>query len=188
MSIMADSTKTRRIRRRRLNRQENKTKLQVTDVGAKFEFFMMEFLNEYMDAYGYNGIAYIHPFSPDHTQKIDIIVDALDEDIFFGVECKSIYEGAHPTGKIPFNKIFNTNKNGLSQVERQHMYLKSSGRYGIIAFELRNMGEVFLVPHCYVLNKWREGDKHITLEEIITNSYQIGSQGDLRKFIQNKCN
>lgn len=185
---MADSTKTKRIRRRRLNRQENKARLQVTDVGAKFEYFMTAFMNEYMDSYGYSGIAYMHPEDPNITQKIDIIVDALDGDIFLGVECKSIHEEAHPNGKIPFEKLFHVNKNGLSQVERQHMYLKSSGRYGIIAFELRVMNEVFLVPHRFVLDKWQNDDKFITFEEIICNGYQLGKPGDLRKFIKNKCN
>ena len=185
---MADSTKTKRIRRRRLNRQENKNRLSVTDVGEKFEYYMTAFLNEYMDAYGYSGVAYMYPLSPTHTQKIDIIVDAMDGDLFLGVECKSLHEDAHPNGKISFNRLFNKNTRGISQVDRQHMFLKASGRYGIIAFEFRDMGEVFLLPHRYLYDRLRNGKHNITIEEIITNSYQLGKPGDLRKFIKNKCN
>jgi len=169
--------KTRRIKRRKANRRQ--------DPGDKFEHSIARFFNKYMDDYGMTGIAYVYPVIHDYVQHIDVMVDSLILG-YIGIECKSISE-KNRGNKIMFKSIINTNRDGMSQVERQHLFLDCAGRYGIMAFELRGMNEAFLLPHRYVVDRWNEGNRYITINEIIENSYRIGSPGDLVKFVRNKC-
>jgi len=164
------NSKTKRIQRRRLNRQEKKNNISNVDVGEQFEWFMTEYFNEYMDTYSLNGLAYMYPIHPNYTQKIDVLIDNFDS-MFIGIECKSVYEDGHPlhnkckhfrNTRFYFSKLFRINKNGESQLHRQHQFLVCTDRRGLIAFEFRCMDEVFLVPHQIIYDKWKSGNKFIT--------------------------
>jgi len=179
-------SKKRRIKRRKVNREHNKQSLQVVDPGTKFENFITNFFNEYIDTYGLTGIAYRYPVIPGYVQQTDVFVDSLIMG-YVGVECKSLYEDKHENNKVLFENIINVNNHGVSQLERQHNFLDCAGRYGIMAFEFRIMNEAFLLPHRYVLDRWNEGADYLTFDEIIGNSYHVGGPGDLVRFIRNKC-
>ena len=180
------SKKSKRIQRRKLNRY----------TGEQFEWYVTEYFNNYMDKYGMDGLAYIYPLHPDHTQKIDVLIDNFDS-MFIGIECKSIYEDGHPlhtqqtecfrNARLYFSKLFNINKTKQSQIYRQRQFLRCTNRYGLIAFEFRCLNEVFFVPYNVVYRVWKSGRKFITVKEVITNSYQIGSSRSLIEFIANKC-
>jgi hypothetical protein len=170
-------------------------------VGEQFEEYIVDYTNRYIESKGCNGIAYCYPFNSRYNQKIDVMIDGMDKNIYAGIECKSIFENSYELStvknkyldrnnirniKIYFSKLFNVNRFGLSQLERQHGFLINSSRYGLIAFQFRCMKEVFIVPHQFIYDLYQH-NSYVTLDQIIMNGYQLGSKGSLIIFIRNKC-
>lgn len=157
----------------------------VMEGGSDFETFVEKFINHYFEYYGVDGKAYRYPDTGSSPQHVDILVDSQMMG-YAGIECKSVFEPAHDY-MIQFDNITHTNKNGLNQIVRQHKFLDDTGRYGIYAFEFREMDRAFLVPHRYVYEKFCDGANYITVDEVVQNGYMIGDRGCLVTFVRNKC-
>lgn len=163
-------------------------KVQIIDEGKVFEEWLSNFLNAWLVRNDKRGLCYAFPDCGNQIQRIDLILDSLDIGNI-GIECKSIFElgGSFSNGKIEMSMMNRTGGTGIGQIERQHQFLKDTGRFGIFAIEMRHSQERFLLPHSFLFDKIACGDQTITFEEIYQNSYKIGSNGSLELFIQNKC-
>lgn len=163
-------------------------KTQVIDEGKEFEEWLCSYLNSWLAVNNKRGLCYSFPDGGNQIQRIDLLLDSLDI-CNVGIECKSIFElgGSFSNGKIELTMINRTGRDRVGQVERQHQFLKNTGRFGVFAIELRHSKEVYLLPHSYLFDKIACGDQTITFDEIYQNSYRIGSNGNLELFVKNKC-
>lgn len=157
------------------------------DEGKVFETNLETYLNDWLMNNGVRGLCYAFPDGGNQIQRIDLLLDSDVGNV--GIECKSIYEIANSfkTGKIELSKLNRPGKDGVGQLERQHQFLRETGRLGVLAIEFRFSKEIYLLPHEFVFQKLSIGDTILTFSEIIKNSYRIGSPGKLELFLRNKC-
>ena len=157
------------------------------DEGKKFEVVLEKFFNNWLKEEHIRGLCYGFPDGGNQIQRIDLILDSDIGNI--GIECKSIYEIADSfkTGKIELVKFNRLGKDGIGQLERQHQFLRETGRLGVLAIEFRYSGQIYLLPHEFIFQKLSTGDTILTFGEIVHNSYYIGSHGKLDLFFKNKC-
>jgi len=163
-------------------------KVPIIDDGKVFEDWLSKYINSWLETNKKRGLCYAFPDGGNQIQRIDLIIDSVDIGNI-GIECKSIFElgGSFSNGKIELNMINRTGGTGISQIERQHQFLRDTGRFGIFAIEMRHSQERYLLPHSFLFDKIAAGDQTLTFEEIYQNSYRIGSNGNLELFIQHKC-
>lgn len=157
-----------------------------TDVGQKFEKRMINEINNYLDFNNLKGLAYHFPEASAKHQLIDVLVDSSDIQ-FLGIECKSVWTDALDDGKVYFNKISHTNSRGVNQFIKQHGFLCESCRTGILAFELRDSNEIYLIPHKIIYKMILRGERYISLSQIVTEGFDWFGSESFIKFLEEEC-
>jgi len=132
-----------------------------------FERDLVKAFNRYFDHEDLSGIAYRrkqHRFS---SQFLDILVDSPYDDLYMGIENKSLKTQSNNT--LYFSQHFSESDNG-HQVERITEFLNRSGRKGFLAIELkRGRGrtrKAYLVPWEIIDRKYTTDAVGLTLEDI----------------------
>lgn len=171
-------------------RKPRKPRAQVRrnkDAGKIFEATMFQYFTEYLRKRNIKGVVYRIP-EGNFDQPVDMILDSPDW-LYVAIECKSIKNSSENNGKLYFSRMSGINqKNGKHQFVNQHEFISSSGRYGVVCFNFRDMKKIIIMPHSYVYNKYINGDLYITTEEIILNGFDISDEkASLKLFIKNKC-
>ena len=179
--ITTRAPSTRKPRKPRPQVRRNK------DAGKIFEAAMFQYFTEYLKKRDIKGVVYRIPES-NYDQPVDMLIDSPDW-LYVAAECKSIKNSSDSNGKLYFSKMSSVSKkNGKHQFVNQHEFISSSGRYGVVCFNFRDMQKIIIVPHNYVYSKYINGDLYITTEEIILNGFDISDEkASLKLYIRNKC-
>jgi Holliday junction resolvase len=110
-----------------------------------------------------------------NNQFLDVIVDSINPAHYLGIECKSF---SPPETKVYFSK-FSVTKKGEHQVTRISKFIKDTGRFGVLAIELRGSGRgpilntIFLVPWHHVEAWYNAGQKSIDPTWLSENGYPV---------------
>ena len=129
--------------------------------GKNFEENLRLYFTEFLRKNSCPGICYKMHNDGAGYQPIDLLIDSKELG-YIGIECKSTYE----VGNLELWKLNRSGEFGIGQIERQHAFLRNSGRYGIMAIEIRKYGDVWFLPHQYIFNKIERKDTHLSLKEI----------------------
>ena len=155
--------------------------------GTNFENRMFQYFNEYMKERDMQGIAFKLPDGRNCDQIVDILIDSPDLG-FCAVECKSLNESKLVKEKIYLKKLSRHSAEYGHQFKKQHVFMKASGRYGLIAFEFSAMQVIALIPHQFIYDKIESGAVFVTVTEILKNCYCVNDgRGSLKLFVRNKC-
>lgn len=155
--------------------------------GTGFENRMFQYFNEYMKDKGMQGIAYKLPDGRNCDQIVDILIDSPDLG-FCAVECKQINDSCLIKEKIYLKKLSRKSAEYGHQFKKQHVFMRASGRFGLLAVHFSSMGVTILVPHQFVYERIESGTVYITVTELLKNSYCVNDgRGSLKLFIHNKC-
>ena len=111
------------------------------DYGRKFEDNLHGYLTNFLKKYACIGACYKMHDRGAGYQPIDLLIDSKELG-YIGIECKSTYE----INNLEMRKLNRCGEFNIGQIERQHMFLKSAGRYGILALESRCHGETWFMP------------------------------------------
>jgi|GEM_PF-3372549 len=180
----------RRVSRRNLGKKKKNRVKKKPTTGDRFEARMQMWFDDYFEKHGIPGKSYVLPYNTKNPQHIDLLIDSKIMG-YIGIECKSIFEDALKNGKLYFDQIAHVNAAGVHQFERQHEFLEDAGRYGILAFEMRCMDRIFLLPHRFAYDKLMSGAECLTISEVVRHSFMIEPNrrlsGDLVSFVRNKC-
>jgi len=150
---------------------------------TEFERGLVSSFNAYFKENNIKGISYRlkqHRFTP---QFLDVLVDSLNPDYYLGIECKSI-SVEKGTKALYFTQHFTTDKKGVHQIERITDFLKSSGRCGFLAAELRfgvgHARQAYAIPWKDVADRFFSDALKMTIEEISAYPHLIRSGGGYR--------
>lgn len=104
-------------------------------VGGDFERNVVKAFNAYFEEHGIRAFAYRNVQLRYRPQGWDIYVDSRDLTYYLAIECKSIV----PRGDRPFNfkEHFRYGPKG-DQIMMESDLLRSTGRTGVLALEVRN--------------------------------------------------
>lgn len=156
--------------------------------GSNFENRMLQFFTEYLRENKIKGVVYKFPDGRNVNQPLDLFIDSKSLG-YTCVECKSLFEDNLSNEKIYFSKLGHvSNETGLHQFSKQHTFLVAGSRYGIMAFEFKNMKTIILVPHQHVYQILMSGQLYLTVSDLLKHGYFINdTKGSLVQFIKNKC-
>jgi len=155
--------------------------------GTNFENKMLQYFTEHLRSIDVEGWVYKLPDGRNCDQLIDLLIDSKDWG-FCGIECKNIDESKLIKEKIYVKRLSRKSADYGHQFKKQHMFLKASGRYGILAIHFSAMDLTILVPHQYIYERIEAGAVFFTVTELLKNSYCINDgRGSLKLFIRNKC-
>lgn len=135
---------------------------------------MVKLINNHFAEVDCGGFAFRLKQSHFFTQFIDVLVDSADPLNYLGIECKSFTPPK--TEKLYFSK-FTVSKKGEHQVTRISEFIEKTGRFGVLALELRgtsrgpNLNTIFLVPWAQVKAWYEDGEKYIDPEWLAENEY-----------------
>lgn len=131
------------------------------DFGINFEDNLRAYFTEFLKTSACQGICYKMHDDGAGYQPIDILIDSKELG-YIGIECKSTFE----VDDLELWKLNRAGEFGIGQIERQHAFLRNAGRYGVMAIEIRKLGETWFLPHQYIFNKIERQDTHLTMKEI----------------------
>jgi hypothetical protein len=155
--------------------------------GTKFENKIFQYLTEHLRNKNIQGIVYKVPEGKGINQWIDILIDS-SEFGYVGIECKSINDDGLINDKIYLKVLSRKNDDYGHQFRKQHFFLSSSGRFGVIAFEFTSRKLVILVSHQYIYEKIEAGEVYITVDEIVKKGFNIeDKEASLKMFIRRHC-
>jgi hypothetical protein len=99
-------------------------------------------------------------------QKIDIISDSINPNYYLGIECKSV-DLKNGTKVFNFKSRFSSSSGGF-QLIREHNFCRRTGRYGVLAVELRGVTkrELYLLPLDYVYETYKNDSPGIKITRI----------------------
>jgi len=141
--------------------------------GSDFERMLTQSLNRYFDSEGIKGIAVRQKQIKYSEQGFDILVDSRDPLYYLAIECKSV--DGRKTKALYFSQHFN-HCGGVCQVERETEYLNRSGRFGLLAVEVRKgpgkARRAYLVPWSHVSAQFVYCRKGI-LGDVITSYPEV---------------
>lgn len=162
-----------------------KNRIVPVDLGDVFEDTMLSLLNSYMHEHNINGIAYtLGPYNG--NQIIDIILDSKSLGNC-AIECKSIDIENLVNDKIDLARINKMLATGTRQSIKHRNFMKTSGRYGIIAIQIRPINVVYLLPHATFCDYYEMGITHLPMDQLIADGYRWQSTGNLKDFIRYRC-
>jgi hypothetical protein len=155
--------------------------------GSRFENRIFQYLTEYLRTRNINGIVYKVPEGKGINQWIDILIDS-QEFGYIGVECKSIDDNGLTNEKVYLKKLSRKNDDYGHQFAKQHFFLESGSRYGVIAFEFTARKLIIFVPHQFIFEKIEAGEVYVTIDELIKRGFDIENKdASLKMFIRRHC-
>ena len=141
---------------------------------SPFEARLVRLVNTYFKDTESPGFAFRLKQSHFYTQFLDVLVDSINPAHYLGIECKSTQ-----ADKIYFSSNFSVDKKGEHQVTRISKFIKDTGRFGVLAIELRGSGRgpilntIFLVPWHHVEAWYNAGQKSIDPIWLSENGYPV---------------
>lgn len=159
----------------------NKTK------GTNFENKIFRYLTEYLKNQKMTGLVWKMPEGKNINQWMDILIDSKEFG-YCGIECKSINDAKLENGKVYTRILSRKNEDYGHQLAKQHFFLKSTGRYGLIAIEFSARGTIVLVPHQFIFNLIENKVVFITVDELLKVGFNIeDNNASLKVFIRKYC-
>jgi len=156
-------------------------------IGTGFENEMFRYFTEHLRSIEVEGLVYKLQDGRNCDQWLDILIDSKDW-LYVGVECKHIDDSRLVNEKIYTKKLSRKSADYGHQFRKQHFFLKSTGRYGVIAIKFSAMNVIVLVPHQWVYDRIEDGAVFLTVTEILKHGYCVNDgRGSLKLFIMNKC-
>ena len=152
------------------------------DYGRDFERSLCEELNQFLRKFDCISVCYR---LSDDTQPIDLLIDSPDIG-YIGIECKATYD----ISELEMRKVNRVGEFGVGQIERQHAFLRNTGRYGILALEDRRTSSIFFIPHQYIFNKVERRDSLLTIDEVRDVGIRFHKKcvyNDFIEFITTNC-
>ena len=128
------------------------------DYGRDFERSLCDEINNFLRKYDCISVCYR---LTDDNQPIDLLIDSPDIG-YIGIECKSTYD----ISELEMRKVNRVGEFGVGQIERQHAFLRNTGRYGVLALQDRRTSSTFLIPHQYIFNKVENRESLLTIDEV----------------------
>jgi hypothetical protein len=134
---------------------------------SDFEWEMVAAINRFFEIEEIRGIAYRLKQSRYTPQVVDLLVDSPLSRYYLAIECKSL--DARKAKTLYFTQHFSV-ASGVHQIERIDQFIKSSGRRGVLAVELRRGAgkakTAHLVPWRRVMESFRSERPGLPVEEI----------------------
>ena len=161
--------KVRKIKVPRTPRPKIKHQVRVNkSSGRTFENFIFKFLTEYLRDRAIVGLVYKNPEGKNIDQQIDICLDSKDYG-YVGIEAKSITVTDKTRNKIYLKKLNRKNAKFGTQFEKEFIFLQSSGRMGVVAFEFKIDGNIIRVftPFQFVYDAIMKKTIYLLIDDFI---------------------
>jgi len=136
--------------------------------GQVFERDIVHAFNDYFGSYDIRALAYRHFQMRYQPQLFDVLVDSADPAYYLAIECKSVDSTTVPG--LYFKKHFSW-QGGVCQVTRESAWLRSTGRTGLLAVEVRRPNRcpsaAYFVPWSVVTHHFDSGHPGIPADSIL---------------------